>query len=314
MAVERAPHEAHGCAFCASGGNYYRERMHAAIPSPSSSGLHLGSYELHVYGLTYVIGITLAIALTRARWKAAGGAPALVDDVALWALPAGIIGGRIYFDITTPQYIPSHWWGFLAVWDGGLGIWGGIALATVVGIWRVRRSVPNVAVFMDAVAPSLLFASGIGRIGNYFNQELFGGPTNLPWGLTISPAHRPPGYLADAHYHPTFLYELIWDVALAFLLIWLGRRGKVKNPGLFALYVAGYSAFRIFEESLRIDPSNHFLGLRVNEYVAIVLTIVGLAWFWRIQRRPASIDLPPSLNTDDDGGTLANDDAEIAIP
>jgi prolipoprotein diacylglyceryl transferase len=266
--------------------------MFAAIPSPASSGVHLGSYELHVYGLMYVIGITAAIISTRIRWRALGGNLALVEDVALWGVPAGIIGGRIYFDITTPKYIPSHWWGFLAVWDGGLGIWGGIALAFVVGTWRVRRSGADVALFMDAVAPGLLMASGIGRIGNYFNQELFGGPTNLPWGLKIAPQYRPAGYLADPTYHPTFLYELIWDLLLAGFLIWLGQRGsatrsgRVKRPGLFALYVAGYSAFRIFEESLRVDPSEHLFGLRLNMYVAILLTVVGLAWFWRIQRRP----------------------------
>jgi prolipoprotein diacylglyceryl transferase len=288
--------------------------MHAAIPSPSSSGLQLGPYELHVYGLMYVVGITLAIALTRSRWRATGGNPALVDDVALWGVPAGIIGGRIYFDVTTPQYIPHHWWGVFAVWDGGLGIWGGIALATAVGVWRVHRAGANVRVFMDATAPGLLFASGIGRIGNYFNQELFGGPTNLPWGLTISPEHRPPGYLADAHYHPTFLYELIWDVAFGLFLIWLGRRATIRPPGLFALYVAGYSAFRIFEESLRVDPSNHFLGLRVNEYVAIVLTLIGLAWFWGIQRRPITPGgEPPALPGDDDESALPSPGDTAAV-
>jgi prolipoprotein diacylglyceryl transferase len=269
--------------------------MFAAIPSPSSSGVHLGSYELHVYGLMYVLGITAAIVLTRVRWKAVGGNLSLVEDVALWGVPAGIIGGRIYFDITTPKYIPSHWWGFLAVWDGGLGIWGGIALAFVVGAWRVRRSGADVALFMDAAAPGLLIAQGIGRIGNYFNQELFGGPTTLPWAVKIAPAYRPPGYLADATYHPTFLYELIWDLLLAGVLIRLGQRsgsgkqkkvGTVKRPGLFALYVAGYAAFRIFEESLRVDPSEHLFGLRLNMYVATALTLFGLGWFWRVQRRP----------------------------
>ncbi len=269
--------------------------MLSAIPSPSSSGIHLGPYELHVYGLMYVIGIAAAIVLTRSRWRAVGGNDALIDDVAIWGVPAGILGGRIYFDITTPKYIPAHWWGPFAVWDGGLGIWGGIALAFAVGAWRVHRKHANIALFMDAVAPGLLIAQGIGRIGNYFNQELFGGPTKLPWALTISPIHRPPGYLNDATYHPTFLYELIFDIALAFGLIWLGKRGKVRRPGLFALYVVGYSAFRIFEESLRVDPSEHFLGLRLNMYVAIVLTLGGALWFWLIQHRdekPVNPDSP----------------------
>ncbi len=172
-----------------------------------------------------------------------------------------------------------------AVWDGGLGIWGGIALGALVGVWRVRRHGANVGLFMDAVAPALLVAQAVGRIGNYFNKELFGGPTTLPWGLEIPVAYRPPGYTAYRTFHPTFLYELIFDLALAAFLVWLGHHRSVKPPGLFALYVTGYSAFRIFEESLRVDPSEHFLGLRFNMYVAIILTIAGAVWFWYTQRR-----------------------------
>jgi prolipoprotein diacylglyceryl transferase len=199
-------------------------------------------------------------------------------------VPAGIIGGRIYFDITTPKYIPHHWYGIFAVWDGGLGIWGGIALGAAAGIWRVRRHGADAGLFADAVAPALLVAQAAGRIGNYFNKELFGGPTSLPWGLYIPPKYRPPGYLGFQTFHPTFLYELIFDLALAALLVWLGRHRGIKAPGLFALYVTGYSAFRIFEESLRVDPSEHLLGLRLNMYVAIAGTIAGAAWFWYTQR------------------------------
>ena len=234
------------------------------IPSPATNGFHVGPAFIHVYGLMYVIGITLAILITQRRWKAAGGEPGLVGDVALWAVPAGIIGGRIYFDLTTPKYIPHHWYGVFAVWDGGLGIWGGIALGALVGVWRVRRHGANVGVFADCVAPALLVAQAVGRIGNYFNKELFGGPTTLPWGLQIPVAYRPPGYAAYSTFHPTFLYELIWDLALAALLVWLGHHRSIKPPGLFALYVTGYSAFRIFEESLRVDPSEHFLGAAVQ--------------------------------------------------
>jgi len=256
------------------------------IPSPPANGMHLGPLDIHFYGLMYVIGIILAVLITQRRWRAAGGDPALVGDVALWGVPAGIIGGRIYFDLTTPKYIPHHWYGVLAVWDGGLGIWGGVALAAVVGAWRVRRAGADTGRFMDAVAPALLVAQAIGRIGNYFNQELFGGPTSLPWGLVISPAHRPPGYAASATFQPTFLYELIFSLALAAALAWLGRYRHISPPGLFALYVTGYSAFRIFEESLRVDPSEHFLGLRLNMYIAAALTVTGAAWFIRTQRPP----------------------------
>ncbi len=269
------------------------------IPSPSVNGFHIGPAYIHYYGLMYVIGITLAILITQRRWKAQGGDPALVGDVALWAVPAGIIGGRIYFDITTPKYIPHHWWGVFAVWQGGLGIWGGIALATIVGVWRIRRSGVSAGEFANAVAPALLVAQAVGRIGNYFNKELFGGPTSLPWGLYIPPANRPPGYLGFTTFHPTFLYELIWDLLLAAALVWLGHHRKINPWGLFALYVAGYSAFRIFEESLRVDPSEHFLGLRLNMYVAIALTIAGLAWFWQVQRRQPAAAGPPGSGAGD---------------
>ncbi|MBV9796255.1 MAG: prolipoprotein diacylglyceryl transferase [Actinobacteria bacterium] len=257
----------------------------AHIPSPPVSGFHIGPAFIHYYAVMYLIGIAAAIYITRRRWVRAGGDPELMYDVAMWAVPAGIIGGRIYFDITTPAYIPHVWYGVLAVWDGGLGIWGAIPVAVLVGIWRVRRFGGSITMAMDAVAPALLVAQGIGRIGNYFNKELFGGPTSLPWGLAIPVAYRPAGYTAFAYFQPTFLYELIWDFALAAFLVWLGHHAKIFAPGLFALYVTGYSAFRIFEESLRVDPSQHFLGLRLNMYVAIGLTLVGATWFYLIQRR-----------------------------
>jgi prolipoprotein diacylglyceryl transferase len=260
------------------------------IPSPASNGFHIGPLFIHYYGLMYVIGIALAILITQRRIRQAGGDPALVGDLALWAVPAGIIGGRIYFDITTPNQIPHAWYGVFAVWSGGLGVWGGIAAGALVGAWRVRRAGASVALFADAVAPALLVAQAIGRIGNYFNKELFGGPTTLPWGLSVPYAYRPLGYKQFHTFHPTFLYEIIWDLLLAAVLVWLGHHRKIKAPGLFALYVAGYSAFRIFEESLRIDNSEHILGLRLNFYVASVLTITGIAWFVISQRRtPAAV-------------------------
>ena len=179
--------------------------------------------------------------------------------------------------------MPEHWWGPFAVWEGGLGIWGGIAAGTLAGLWVLHRRQADVPRFMDAVAPALLVAQAIGRVGNYFNQELFGLPTTLPWGLEIDPAHRPAGYLQYATFHPTFLYELVWNVLLASLLVWLGRRGTMRAPGLFALYVAGYSLGRIGEELLRVDPAHHVLGLRLNFFVATVLFVGGALWFVRVQ-------------------------------
>jgi len=256
----------------------------AFIPSPADNGFHVGPLFFHVYGICYVVAVIAAVATTTRRWKTRGGRPELVQEVALWGFPAGLIGGRLYFLATSWSEVPPHWWGPFAVWKGGLGIWGGIAAGSLAGAWVLRRRGANVPVFMDAAAPGLLVAQAIGRIGNYFNQELFGGPTTLPWGLEISPAHRPAGYAQYATFHPTFLYELIWNLLLAGGLVWLGRHRRIRAPGLFALYVAGYSAFRIFEETLRVDPAHHFLGLRLNFYVASVLCAAGLVWFVRIQR------------------------------
>ena len=266
--------------------------MLASIPSPSANGFHIGPLFVHAYGLAYVAAVTAAVMITRRRWEARGGDRELVYEVALWGFPAGVIGGRLYFLATSWNQVPAHWWGPFAIWKGGLGIWGGITLGTLVGLWRLRRAGVSLPQFMDAGAPALLVAQSIGRIGNYFNQELFGGPTSLPWGLEIDPAHRPVNYLRYSTFQPTFLYEIIWNLALAGVLIWLGRRGKITAPGLFALYVAGYSAFRIFEESLRIDPSHYLFGLRLNLYVAAILTIVGAVWFVWIQRRGASTAAP----------------------
>ncbi len=258
--------------------------MTAAIPSPSFNGIHLGPFDLRIYGLMYVLAVLAAVAITTRRWEAQGGSRDLVQEVALWGFPAGLIGGRLYFLATSWNEVPDHWWGPLAVWKGGLGIWGGIAFGTLAGVWRLRRAGADVPSFLDAAAPALLVAQAIGRVGNYFNQELFGRPTDLPWALEISPAHRPDRYLTSPGFHPTFLYELIWCLTLAGTLVWLGRRRAVRPPGLFALYVAGYSAFRILEELLRVDPAHHVLGLRLNFFVAGALTLAALLWFGRIQR------------------------------
>ncbi|MGZ4249101.1 MAG: prolipoprotein diacylglyceryl transferase [Solirubrobacteraceae bacterium] len=275
--------------------------MLASIPSPPHKGFHVGPLLVHAYGLAYIAGLLAAIAISTRRWEARGGSRELVHEVALWGFPAGLIGGRLYFLATSWNEVPHHWWGPFAIWHGGLGIWGGIAAGTLGGLWVLRRRGADIPAFMDAAAPGLLVAQAIGRIGNYFNQELFGGPTNLPWGLQIDPAHRPARYEHYATFHPTFLYELIWNLALAGALVWLGRRRQVRAPGLFALYVAGYSGFRIFEELLRVDPAHHILGLRLNFYVATILLLAGVAWFihtqrgWRRSRRWRSRGGPAAL-------------------
>ncbi len=230
-----------------------------------------------------MLALAAALLIVGRRWEKAGGDRGLVYEVALWGFPAGILGARLYFDLTSWSSVPPHWWGPIAVWDGGLGIWGGIAAGTAAGLVVLRRRGADIPRFLDAAAPGLLVAQAIGRIGNYFNQELFGGPTSLPWGLQIAPDHRPSGYQHFATFHPTFLYELLWNLGLAGGLVWLGHHRRIRPPGLFALYVAGYSFARIGEELLRVDPAHHIFGLRLNFYVALFLCIGGLAWFAQLQ-------------------------------
>jgi prolipoprotein diacylglyceryl transferase len=255
------------------------------IPSPSQNGVHIGPFFLHAYGIAYVFAVTAAILVTRRRWAKEGGDPDLCYEVAMWGFPAGLIGGRIYFLITTPSQIPDHWWGPFAIWQGGLGIWGGIACGVAGGLYALRRRLnwADIRRFMDAAAPGLLCAQAIGRVGNYFNQELYGAPSKLPWALKIDPAHRYPHYLHYSTFEPTFLYEIIWNLGLAATLVWLGHHRRIKAPGLFALYVAGYCAFRIFEETQRIDYSVHILGLRTNFWIASIGLLAALTWFARIQ-------------------------------
>jgi prolipoprotein diacylglyceryl transferase len=275
----------------------------AFIPSPSSNGFYIGPLFFHAYGICYVFAVAAAILITRYRWQQRGGDPETIYTAAWWGFPAGLIGGRIYFIITTPSQMPHHWWGPFAIWDGGLGIWGGVALGTAVGVWRLKRDLSwnDIYRLMNCVAPGLLVAQAIGRIGNYFNQELFGKPSTLPWALKISPAHRPPGFAHYATFQPSFLYELIWDVCLALFLIWLERRKSIRPPGLFALYVAGYSAYRIFEETIRIDYSQYILGMRLNFWIALIGALVGLGFFARIQfrkREPLAYEVDAARATD----------------
>jgi prolipoprotein diacylglyceryl transferase len=271
----------------------------AFIPSPPHNGFYIGPLFFHAYGIAYVFAVAAAIYIARRRWAAAGGDPDLVYEVAKWGFPAGLIGGRIYFLITTPSQIPHVWYGVFAIWKGGLGIWGGIAGGVAAGLWVLHRRLDRdqVRVFMDAATPGLLVAQSIGRVGNYFNQELFGKPSTLPWALKIAPQYRPPHFTQYATFQPTFLYEIIWNLGLAAFLVWLGNHRKIKAPGLFALYVAGYSAFRIFEETLRIDYSVHILGMRLNFWIAAILCAIGLTWFIRIQSGGRASEAAPARST-----------------
>ena len=259
----------------------------ASIPSPDTSVVDLGPFVIHMYGVMLLIAIAGCVWLTGIRWTRLGGDWDLVLRVAVWGVAAGIVGARAYHVITSWNEVPHTWWGPFAVWKGGLGVWGGILCGCLAGAFVVRRAWQSVFLFMDAVAPGLLVAQGIGRWGNYWNQELFGKPTDLPWALQIDPEHRPLGYELDETFQPTFLYEFIWDMLMAGVLIVIGWRFRIRPPALFALYVSLYTAFRAYEETLRIDPAHRFLGERINFWVSVVLFAISTAFFiwWQFFRR-----------------------------
>jgi len=258
----------------------------ASFPSPSSGTLDAGPLTIHMYGLMLLLGIAACIWLTGVRWTRRGGDWDLIFRVAVWGVGAGIAGARLYHVATSWDELPDEWWGVFAVWEGGLGIWGGIAAGVIVGSMVAHRAGASALALLDAAAPGLLVAQAIGRVGNWWNQELFGEPTDLPWGLEIDAVRRPDDYLLSETFHPTFLYEGLWNLFAAGLLLVLDRRFRFRPPALFALYVILYTAFRFYLETLRVDPSKELLGLRVNAWVALVVFVAALAFFiwWQLFR------------------------------
>lgn len=283
-------------------------RFLASIPSPSSGTLELGPLTIHMYGLMLLAGIAACIWLTGTRWVARGGDWDLIFRVAVWGVGAGIVGARLYHLATSWDDVPDDWWGPFAVWEGGLGIWGGIAAGAIVGSIIAHRAGASALALLDAAAPGLLVAQAIGRIGNWWNQELFGEPTNLPWGLEIELARRPDDFLTAETFHPTFLYEGLWNLAAAGVLLVLDRRFRFRPPALFALYIVFYTAFRFFLEHLRVDPSSELAGMRVNAWVSLVVFLLAVAFFvwWqflhdsggpgrRRRTRERKVEPPPAM-------------------
>ena len=279
-----------------------------SIPSPSSGEIELGPVQVHAYGLMLLLGIIAATWLTGRRytgrwafWSDPRGD--LVFRVAMWGVLGGIIGARIYHVVTSWGTVDEEWWEPFAVWEGGLGVWGGIAGGVLVGAWVVKRSGESVLAFMDVVAPGLLLAQAIGRWGNYFNQELYGEPTDLPWGLEIHLANRPveyqdPALFSDTTFHPTFLYESLWCLLGVGVLLLIDKRANLRPPGLFCLYVIWYCIGRFGMELLRIDEAHEFLGLRLNAWVSIVVfALAVVAFIWSQRRaeggRPTKRSEPP---------------------
>jgi prolipoprotein diacylglyceryl transferase len=269
-----------------------------SIPSPSSGVWEVGGVPIRGYALCIIVGIALAIWIGERRFRARGGQPGTVMDVAVWAVPFGIVGGRVYHVITSPQAYFGEGGdplGALQIWHGGLGIWGAVLLGGV-GAWiGVRRRGVPLPPLGDAIAPGIAVAQAVGRWGNWFNQELFGGPTTLPWGLEIDLSHRPAAYLDDTTFHPTFLYESLWMLLVALVLVWCDRRWRLGHGQVFALYVALYCLGRLPIELVRIDPANDILGLRVNVWVALLVGVGGLVYFVLSRRRFPNREQPEEL-------------------
>ena len=270
-----------------------------SIPSPSSSYLELGPLTLHFYSLCIIAGIAVAVWLGDKRFRAIDPElKSVVSDVAFYAVPSGIIGGRLYHVISSPSDYFGSGGEFLeifAIWKGGLGIWGAIslgALGAFIGYKRAAKSRPEVTLppfsqFLDALAPGVLFAQAVGRIGNWFNIELFGGPSQGWWALEVPADSRPFGYKEFETFHPTFAYEAIWCAVIAMVLIALTK--QLKRGQTFALYIFLYCAGRFFIEDLRIDSANQLLGLRQNQWVSVAIGLIALTIFVKLQKKSPKI-------------------------
>lgn len=251
----------------------------ASIPSPSDGSLSIGPLDIHAYGLMIALGVVAAIWLSGRRLVAAGaGTRDDMSTIGLWGVLAGVIGARIYYVITDasrPWKDPSRW---LKVWEGGLGVPGGILAGALVAAWVTRRRGLGVGNVYTAAAPAIPLAQAIGRVGNWWNQELFGRPTDVPWALEIDDAKLPPGYASGTTFHPTFLYEALWNLALVGVLLLIERRIKLRPGRLLAVYVVGYAIGRFWIEGLRIDPAREGGGWRLNQWVALILCVTALGY------------------------------------
>ena len=259
----------------------------ASIPSPSRGSVSLGPLDVRAYGVAIAVGVLVAVWITSRRWRRAiadrddayrAGANDLVGTIAIWAVPAGLIGARLYHVITDFDRYQDNLGDALKIWQGGLGIWGGISVGVLVAVWMLRRGGHSTGAMLDALAPALAVAQAIGRLGNWFNQELYGRPTDLPWGLEIDQAHRVAGYGLEETFHPTFAYEALWNLCLAATLVWVVPKvlPHLRSGYLFAVYVLGYTAGRLWIELLRIDTANELWGMRINVWTSIVVGLAAL--------------------------------------
>ncbi len=252
--------------------------MLMSIPSPSSGSLDLGPITLRMYGFMIALGVIAAVWLMGKRFMSKGINPDHASGLAMWVVPAGIIGARAYHVITDWRRFEGNWGEAVQIWRGGLGILGGVIFGLVAAFFYCRKHDLDLKEVIDVVAPALALAQCIGRWGNYFNQELFGRPTNLPWGLQIDQRKRPIEYVAEDTFHPAFLYESLWNALVVLILIKLGKSGKLPSGLLMAAYFAFYSIGRLWIEALRIDEATNIAGLRVNIWVFTAVLISSISF------------------------------------
>lgn len=278
----------------------------AYIPSPTISQFSIGPVTIHIYALCILMGIVLAVWITTTRWKKLGGNFDQVLDITLVSVPAGIIGARLYHIITTPERFfgpDGDWAEMFRIWNGGLGIWGGVLFGALAAWAWCRHKHYPMALLADAIAPSLLVAQAVGRLGNWFNQELYGAPTTLPWGLKLNMEGTAIGHSEQCYdgatcpsgtlFHPTFLYEMIWNLIGAAIIVYIGSKAmkKLKAGSLFAVYIMWYTLGRTWIESLRIDYAHEFLGVRINVWVSMAVFVLGAVSFIVVQQMGKDTDL-----------------------
>ena len=258
----------------------------ASIPSPSQNVLELGPLTIHFYGILIAIGVIVAIVVSKKRYERFGGSGELFESVAIWAIIIGFLGARAGYVFTHTHRFVGRPWAVFYIWEGGLALYGGLFFGALTVIYLVNKRGGDLFSFGDAAAVGIPLAQAIGRFGNYFNQELFGTPSNLPWAVIIDPSHRPAGYEQFETFHPTFLYEAVWNaLILVPTILWLEKRGKLAKGASFGVYIVMYSFIRFVMELLRTDTSFRLFGLSRNGWISIAAFIGGWVWIWYVQKR-----------------------------
>jgi prolipoprotein diacylglyceryl transferase len=258
----------------------------AAIPSPAQNTIEIGPLTIHFYGILIAIGVITAIIVSRHRYARFGGSAELFEKVAIWAVVIGFLGARAAYVVTHTGRFSGRPWAMLYIWEGGLALYGGLLFGALTIIYLVNKHQGDLFAIGDAIAVGLPLAQAIGRFGNYFNQELFGTPSDLPWAIIIDPARRPDGYEQFETFHPTFAYEALWNLlVLVPTILWLERRGKLAKGASWGVYVAMYAFIRFVMELIRTDTTFRFLGLSRNGWVSVIAFAGGLAWIWYTQKR-----------------------------